>query len=57
MFKSYLIKSSHEVLRKIKVEAYGAPVFAPDYRATVLATKMWTKSHEHSMHIRFLWYK
>jgi hypothetical protein len=40
MFKIHQIKSDHRVLRKKKVDAYGAPVFAPDYSATFLATKM-----------------
>ncbi len=40
MFKSHQIKSDHRVLRKNKVDTYGAPVFAPEYRATGLAAKM-----------------
>jgi hypothetical protein len=32
------------VLGKNKVDTYGAPVFAPDYSATVLATKICTNS-------------
>ncbi len=41
MFKShYKIKSDHRVLRKNLVDTYGAPVFAPDYSAPVLAAKM-----------------
>jgi len=34
---SHLIKSRHGVLRKNKVDTYRAPVFAPDYSATVLS--------------------
>ncbi len=30
--------------RKNEVDAYGQPVFAPDYSATGLAAKMWTNS-------------
>jgi len=55
MFKSYKIKSVHSVLRTNVVDTYGAPVFAPDYSATVLAAKMCTNSNEQSMHIIFLW--
>ncbi len=44
MFKNHQIKSDHRVLGKNKVENYGAPVFATDYSATGLATKMWTNS-------------
>ncbi len=33
---SHLLKSSHRVFRKNKVDTYRAPVFAPDYNATVL---------------------
>ncbi len=40
MFKSHHIKSDHRVLRKNLVDTYGAPVFAPDYSATGLASKM-----------------
>jgi hypothetical protein len=54
MFKSHLIKSNHRVLRKNEVDTYGAPVFAPDYSTTVLATKICTNSSEHSNHIIFL---
>jgi hypothetical protein len=49
MFKGY------RVLWKNTVEAYGALIFTPDYSATVLAAKICTNSHEHSMHIRFIW--
>ncbi len=43
------------VLRKNKVDTYGAPIFAPDYSsATVLAAKMCTKSNDHSIFILFL---
>ncbi len=54
MFKSNLIKSNHRVLMKNKVDTYGAPVFAPDYGATVLAAKMSTNSHQHYLYIIFL---
>jgi hypothetical protein len=50
MFKRHLIKLNHIVLRK-KRNTYGAPVFAPDYSATVLAAKLCTNSH---LYIRFL---
>jgi len=40
MFKSHKIESNNRVLRKNKVDTYVAPVFAPDYGATVLAAKM-----------------
>jgi hypothetical protein len=39
MFKSHQIKSNHIVLRKNDVDTYRAPVFGPDYSATVLAAK------------------
>jgi hypothetical protein len=55
MFKSHLIKSNHRVQRKNEVDSNGAPFFASDYRATVLAAKMCIKPNEHSMYIRFLW--
>jgi hypothetical protein len=35
MFKSHKIKSDHRY-----VDTYGAPVFAPHYSATGLASKM-----------------
>ncbi len=54
MFKSQLIKSDYRVLREIYEDTYRTPVFAPDYSATVLTTKMCTDSDEHSMCIRFL---
>jgi hypothetical protein len=44
MFKSHLIKSDHRVLRKNEADTYGPPVFAPDYSAAGLATKMWANS-------------
>jgi hypothetical protein len=53
MFKSHLIKSNHTVPMKNNVDTYGAPVFAPDFSATVLAAKIFTDSDEHSMY-RFL---
>jgi hypothetical protein len=40
---------------KNKVDTFGAPVFASDYSATVLAAKICINSHEHSMYIIFLW--
>jgi hypothetical protein len=55
MFKRHQIKSNNRVLRKNKVDTYGAQVFAPDYSATVLAAKMCTHSNQHYMCIRFLW--
>ncbi len=42
MLKCQLIISGHRVLRQNLGDTYGAPVFAPDYSATVLAAKMWT---------------
>jgi hypothetical protein len=51
MFKSYKINPNHRVLKKNEVNTYGLPVFAPDYRATVLGAKMCTNSNEHSMYI------
>jgi hypothetical protein len=54
MFKSHYITSYHTVLRKYKVCTCKAPVNKPDCSATVLAAKMCTNSHEHSMNIRFL---
>jgi hypothetical protein len=56
MFKNHQIKSNHRVLRKNKEETHGPTVFAPDYTTTGLATKMCTKSNEHSMYIIFLWF-
>ncbi len=44
MFKSHEIKWNLRVLRKNKVDTYGAHVFVPDYRATILAGKMCTNS-------------
>ncbi len=32
-----------------RADIYGAPVFAPDYSATILVVKMWTNNHEHSI--------
>jgi hypothetical protein len=37
-----------------KVDTYGATLFAPDYSANVLAAKMCTNSHKHSIYIRFI---
>ncbi len=54
MLKNHKIKSNHRVLRKNSVDTYGAPVFAPDYRATGLSAKICTNSNAHSMYIRFL---
>jgi hypothetical protein len=54
MSKSQNIKSNHRVLRKNEVENYGAPVFGPDYSATILEDKMCTNSNEHSTYIKFL---
>ncbi len=54
-FESNLIKSNHPVLRKNDVDTFEAPVFAPNYSATVLAAKMCTNFIEHSMYIRSLW--
>ena len=53
-FKSHLVKSNHRVLRKNKVDTYGAPVFAPYYSPIVLVTKMCTNSDEHSLYILLL---
>jgi len=38
---------------KNEVDTYGAPVFAPDYSATVLVAKMCTNANEHSMYIAY----
>jgi hypothetical protein len=55
MFKSQLIKSDCKVLRENYEDTYRTPVFAPDYSATVLTTKMRTNSdEERSMYIIFL---
>ncbi len=54
MFKSQQIKSNHRVLRKNEVDTEGAPVFAPDYSAIVLAAEMCTSPSAHSMSIRHL---
>jgi hypothetical protein len=54
MFKSHYEKSNHRILMKNEVDPCGAPVFAPDYSATVLAAKMCTNSNEHSIYIIFL---
>jgi len=42
---------------KNEVDTYEAPAFAPDHSATVLIAQMCTYTHEHSIHIRFLWYQ
>jgi hypothetical protein len=52
MFKNHTIKSNHKVLKKNELDTYGPPVFAPDYRATVLAENL--TPNEHYMYIRFL---
>jgi hypothetical protein len=48
-------KIKPELSQKNEANTYGAPVIAPDYSATVLATKMCINSNEHSMYIRSLW--
>jgi hypothetical protein len=50
MFKSRLIKSNHRIQKKNGVGAYGAPVFAPEYNATVLGTKICTNSIEYKLY-------
>jgi hypothetical protein len=40
---------------KNEVDSHGAPVFAPDYGATVLATKMCTNANVHSMNVIWFW--
>jgi hypothetical protein len=40
VFKSHQIKSNHKVIRRNKVDTYGAAIFAPDYSATVLAAQI-----------------
>ncbi len=40
MFKSHKMKPNHRVLRINEVDVYGAPVFAPDYSATVLGAQI-----------------
>jgi hypothetical protein len=42
------------VLFLVELDTYGAPVFAPNYSATILSAKLCTNSNEHFMHIRFL---
>ena len=56
MFKSHKMKPNHRVLRINEVDAYGAPVFAPDLAPLFLQPKC-TNSNEHSMYIRYLWVK
>ncbi len=50
MLKSHVIKSNNKVIRKNKVDTYGAPNYSP----TVVADKMCTNAHEHPIYIRFL---
>jgi hypothetical protein len=38
------MKSNHRDLGKNEADTYGATVFVPDYRVTVLAGKMCTNS-------------
>jgi len=40
VFKNYIILSDHRLLLKNEVDTYEPPIFAPDYNATGLATKM-----------------
>jgi hypothetical protein len=40
--------------RENELDPYGAPVFAPNYSATILSAKLCTNSNEHFMHKRFL---
>jgi hypothetical protein len=54
MFKSHRINTNYRAIRKNKIDMNGAPVFAVDYISSVLAAKMCTNSHKHSMYIRFL---
>jgi hypothetical protein len=53
LFKSNYMKSDHRNLRKNYEDTYGAPVFAPDNRATVLAAIMCTNSDEHCIILGF----
>ncbi len=55
LFKSHLIRSTQGGPKKNAEHTFGAPVFAPDYSATILVAKMCANSNEHSMHIRFQW--
>jgi hypothetical protein len=48
-----LIKSNHRALRKNEVDTYGAPNFAPDYSATVLAAKKSVNSSKHSFFVYY----
>jgi hypothetical protein len=49
------MKSNHWVQKQNKVATNGAPVLAPNCSTTILAAKMCTNSHEHSLYISFLW--
>ncbi len=51
-FKSHLIKRNHIILRKNKVDTYGAPVFVPD---CFHSQNVYNNSYEQSMYIRSLW--
>ncbi len=54
MFKIHYMKSNHRVPVKKVVDTYEAPVFTPNYSATVSSAKICTYSNEHAMYIRFL---
>ncbi len=54
MFKSHLIKSNQSPEEKLSRYLWSTG-FALDYSVTVLAAKMCTNFHEHSMYIKFLW--
>ncbi len=54
MFESHLVKSNHRVLRKNKVDTYGAPVLCLTIAPLFLPAKMCTDSHEHFMYNRLL---
>jgi hypothetical protein len=56
MFLCTKIISNLRVPKKYEVDSYGGRVFATNYSATILATKICTKSNEHSMYVRYLWF-
>jgi hypothetical protein len=56
MFQCPKIISNHRVLKKNEVDSYGGLIFAPDDSDTILAAKVCTKSNEHSIYVRCLWF-
>jgi hypothetical protein len=47
MFENQSIKSNHRVLIKHQLDTFVAPVFAPEYIATILVTELCTNQDEH----------